>query len=80
MKPETKFKAGGITATVWQNISEKGTYATVKLARSYMDKDKAWKETNSFRETDIPKAALVLQEAYKYLQLKSNKEVTVAAV
>ncbi len=74
VQPETKFKAGSVTATVWQNKGEKGTYATVKLSRSYMDRDSSWKETNSFREGDIPKAELVLQEAYRYLQLKGKKE------
>jgi hypothetical protein len=79
-QPDAKFRAGGVTATVWQNRGEKGTYATVKLSRSYMDKDNSWKETNSFRESDIPKAALVLNEAYKYLQLnKGSKAVEMVA-
>jgi hypothetical protein len=72
MNPEKKFRAGGVSATIWQNTSEKGTYATIKLSRSYLDKDKAWKETNSFKQADLPKAALVLNEAFKYLQLKGE--------
>ncbi|MFH1450977.1 MAG: hypothetical protein ABIF92_03275 [archaeon] len=72
MNPEKKFRAGGVSATIWQNTSEKGNYATVKLSRSYLDKDKAWKETNSFKQTDLPKAVLVLQKAYEYLQLKGD--------
>ncbi|MAG15586.1 hypothetical protein CMO88_00840 [Candidatus Woesearchaeota archaeon] len=74
MQPETKFKAGGVSATIWQNTSAKGNYATVTLSRSYMDKDKNWKETNSYKVTDLPKVALVLSKAYEHLQL--NKKAT----
>jgi len=73
-KPEMKFKAGAISATVWSNQSEKGLYASVRLSRTYLDKDKSWKETNTFRENDLPKAALVLNEAYRYIQMKNQNE------
>ena len=70
MQPEKKFRAGGVSATVWQNKSEKGDYATITLSRTYMDKDKNWKETNSYKVSDLPKVALVLHKAYEHLQLK----------
>jgi len=72
MQPEKKFKAGGVSATIWQNTSVKGNYATVTLSRSYMDKDKNWKETNSYNVTDLPKVALVLAKAYEHLQLNKK--------
>jgi hypothetical protein len=73
-QPEKKFRAGGITATVWKNDSEKGSYGTVQLNRSYMDKDNQWKTTASLRMNDLPKASLLLQKAYEYLALKGEAE------
>ena len=74
MQPEKKFRAGGVSATIWQNASEKGTYATVTLSRSYVDKDNNWKETSSYKVTDLPKVALVLAKAYEHLQLNKKAE------
>jgi hypothetical protein len=76
-KPEKKFRAGAVTATIWRNTSEKGSYGSVQLERSYMDKDKKWKSTGSLRLNDIPKASLVLQKAYEYLTVKEkvNEEI-----
>ncbi|GIU69263.1 MAG: hypothetical protein KatS3mg002_0499 [Candidatus Woesearchaeota archaeon] len=37
-------------------------------------KDDEWKQTNSLRITDIPKAVLVLTKAYEYLALNSEEE------
>jgi hypothetical protein len=72
-QPEMKFRAGAVTATVWQNKGVKdGTetsYSTVSLERSYKDKSDAWKSTSTLRIADLPKAALVLNKAYEYLVL-----------
>ena len=66
--PDKKFKAGGVTATVWKGVSPKGaTYFNVQLGRSYKDKDNNWKTTSSFRESDVPKAVVLLQKAYEYV-------------
>ena len=74
MQPEKKFKAGSVAATVWQNEGKNGKYAMVKLSRTYRDKENNWKETNSFREADIPKAKLVLGKAYEHLQFNSPEQ------
>lgn len=70
---EKKFRAGAISATVWKNVTAKDgqtfDYNTVSLERSYKDQSGAWKNTPSMRLNDLPKAALVLQEAFRYLTL-----------
>lgn len=68
--PEKKFRAGPISATVWRNMTEKGSYASVQLSRSYKDASNAWKSTGSLRVNDLPKATVVLNKAYEYLVLK----------
>ena len=74
MQPEKKFRAGLVSATIWKNQGAKGSYATVTLSRAYLDKENNWKDTNSYKATDLPRAALVLNEAFKYLQLKNGTE------
>ena len=76
--PEKKFRAGAIAATVWANETvrdgKKISYKTISFERSYKDKDDTWKQTNSLRITDIPKAVLVLSKAYEYLALNNDEE------
>jgi hypothetical protein len=74
--PEKKFRAGAISATVWQNNGQSNktgqpvVYRTISLERGYKDKNGEWKSTSSFRINDLPRAALVLNEAYRYIVLK----------
>lgn len=74
-QPEKKFSAGAVVATVWQNqgTTKDGQavgYKTVSLQRRYKDKEGNWKNANSFRVSDLPRAALVLQKAFEYSVLK----------
>lgn len=70
MQPDKKFKAGAISATVWENKQDSFSYFTVSLERNYKDKMGSWKTTNSMRINDLPKAKLALEKAYEYLVLK----------
>ncbi|MBR9692667.1 hypothetical protein GOV07_01915 [Candidatus Woesearchaeota archaeon] len=73
-QPVKKFRAGAITATVWDNEAKEGegTYKTVSFERSYKDKEGAWQRTTSLRMNDLPKASLVLQKAYEYIALATE--------
>lgn len=79
--PEKKYRAGGISATVWLNKGQSATgeeteYRTISLERSYTDKEGKWQSTNSMRVNDIPKACVTLQQAYEFLVLQQDiKEV-----
>jgi len=42
-----------------------------KINKAYKE-DEDWKHTNSFSIEDLPKIALVANEAYKYIRLKST--------
>ncbi len=74
--PEKKFKAGAITATIWKNKGTSSTgeptdYFTISFERTFKDKVTGdWKKTNSLRQSDLPKAILVLNKAYEFLTLK----------
>lgn len=76
--PEKKFRAGAVSATIWQNKSqskegEEVEYQTISLDRNYKDKAGQWQTTNSFRVNDLPKAVVVMQKAYEYLVLKEQE-------
>lgn len=77
-KPEHTIRSGAITATIWKNTGTKDkkeyTYYSVNLERSYKDKEDEWQKTGSLRSQDLPKAILVLQKAYEYLNLKREEE------
>ncbi|MBW2986638.1 hypothetical protein KY333_04680 [Candidatus Woesearchaeota archaeon] len=77
-KPEKKYKAGAVSATVWKNEGQKNgksfAFHTISLSRAYKDKDNNWKNSSSLRPGDLPKAALVLSKAYEYLTMNSVEE------
>lgn len=79
-RPEKKFSTGAISAAVWCNETVKdgkaSSFHTVSLQRSYKKGDK-WETTQSFRLNDLPKAALVIEEAYKYLVMHRAEEQVV---
>ena len=73
--PEKKYKAGPVTATIWKNEATrkdgtKGEFYTIQLDRNYKDKEGNWKSTNSLRVNDLPRAVLVLNKSYEFLNFK----------
>ncbi|MGM5485022.1 MAG: hypothetical protein ACQEP1_04080 [Nanobdellota archaeon] len=72
--PEKKFVASPVSATIWKNKSEKDgkefSFETVSLERNFKDKNGEWKSTSNMRVNDLPKAALVLNKAYEYLNME----------
>ncbi len=71
-QPEKKFRAGAVSATIWLNqgqnkkTGEINNYRTISIQRGYKDKNDQWQNTNSLRINDLPRAALVLKQAYEY--------------
>jgi hypothetical protein len=73
-KPEEKFRAGAISATIWKNKGNKAgketEFYSVKLERRYKDNNDQWQSTESLGINDIPKAILVLQKSFDYIATK----------
>ena len=74
--PEKKFRAGAISATVWKNDGQKGSYRSVQLTRSFRDKSEQWKTTSTFRINDLPKVALVASKAFEYLAMSDHGQTS----
>lgn len=75
-KPEKKFRAGAVSATIWKNKGKKANgeefeYSTISIDRNYKDGED-WKTSNSFRVNDLPKLGAVADLAYKYLVSKEE--------
>ncbi len=72
-KPEKKFQAGGIEASIFENeTSQNGKPIKIKkvaFQKRYKSSDGSWKSTSSLDINDLPKAILVLSKAYEYLAL-----------
>ena len=68
-KPVAKFKAGMVSAAIWENqIEVKGKTVTILKAtvqRRYKDKDGDWKSSQSFSRNEIPLAIYCLQQAFE---------------
>lgn len=89
-RPEKKFVAGAVSATVWKNSSNMGAassgmpenanYYTISLQRAYKDKSGNWKTSASLRANDLPKASLVLNKAYEYMVFKDSADSADSAV
>lgn len=75
-QPEKKFRAGGVVATVWKNVQKNKEgkefeVYSINVDRTYKDGDE-FKQTSSMKVNDLPKLALVANEAYAYLNLKDS--------
>lgn len=69
-KPIQKLCAKGITVSVWENEGKEGTtFKTVQIQRSYKDKEGNWKNTDIFRESDIPTLSALLQDTYSKMAI-----------
>ena len=78
-KPEKKFNCGSISASIWANTKvvngEMVKLYSATINKAFKEGDE-WKHTNSFNIEDLPKVALVANEAYKYIRLKSPEPDT----
>ena len=76
-KPIKNIKAGCVQVAIWKNKGkDESEFNSITIKKSYTKDDgKTWGETDSFNTKDLPKAILCLQEAYKELVLKENKEI-----
>jgi len=78
-KPIKIFKAGAVKASVFENLNlVKGVETkmyNVVVTKTYKDKEDNWKSTNSFSVFyELPKVILVLEKAYEFVVMMSEKE------
>jgi hypothetical protein len=69
----------GVKSAVWRNEREEGGRTvirhTVRISRSYHDQQTGkWVETDYYYPNDLPRVALVAQQAFEYIVLQESEE------
>jgi hypothetical protein len=62
-RPVEKVRIGNITAAIFENSGQKGTFYSVKLERSYKEGE-TWKNSDSLGRDDLLVAAKALDKAH----------------
>ena len=70
-KPVAKFRAGQVSAAIWENEvtvnGKKAVMLKASVERRYKDKDGQWKSSNSFSRNEIPLAVYCLQKSFEHI-------------
>ena len=75
--PIAKFRAGQVSAALWENEIQTGgrtvTILKATIQRRYRDTDGNWKSSTSFSRNEIPLAVHCLQKAFeKIIELQQE--------
>ena len=65
--PVDRIRAGSVTASIWENVTEKGTRTSVTVQRSYKDKDGKWHNIDNYSGPELLELAHVALKAYDRL-------------
>lgn len=74
-KPVHEIRLGRITAAIWENEGQKGTFHNVTICRLYKDGDD-WKRSDSFGRDDLPLVVKVADVAHTWIhqQMQADSE------
>jgi len=77
-KPIKDFRAGNVQASVWRNEVEKNGQTvvrhSVRIQKQFRKEGGDYENTEYYFPDDLPKLALVAQEAFRFLSLKESKD------
>ena len=66
-KPEFTYRLGNLSATIWQNQTEKGTYYRTEIVRNYRDTKGTWQTSSSFGHDELLNVAKLAERAEEYI-------------
>ena len=72
--PEKRFSARPIAVTVWRKEKGNGATREISISRRFKDKNGCWVATGILRLNDIPKAVMLLQDAYRFIATNPNAD------
>lgn len=67
-KPLQHIRVGSVRASIWENHSEKGSFLSVTVSRSYKDRSGQWKHGQSYRGRDLDALIDCAQEAKAFIR------------
>ena len=81
-KPVAKFKAGQVSAALWENevttkTGRKVTVLKATMERRYKDRDGQWKSSGSLGRNEIPLAIYCLQKCFERIVEGESEDGTV---
>ena len=65
--PLRTLRLGRIKAAVWENTTEQRAFYNVTFARTYMDGDKKFRDTDSFGRDDLLLVAKLADQAHTFI-------------
>ena len=66
-KPLATFRHRKISAAVFENTGEKGTYFSVSVRKRYKPDEGDWQTTNSFQRDELPVLMELVRQAYAFI-------------
>lgn len=66
-RPEQSLRYGPVEAAIWRNHGENGDFLNTTFTRHYRQGDD-WKQTDSFREQDLPTLSKLAADAHTAIQ------------
>ncbi len=66
-RPEQSLRYGAVEAAIWRNNGENGDYLNTTVTRHYRQEEE-WKQTESFREQDLPTLSKIAADAHSAIQ------------
>ena len=75
--PVAKIRDGLITASIWEQQSEKGAFYSVTFERRYKDADGNWKSSHSYDSRDLLTLSKLADLAHtKILEAQSESDTS----
>jgi hypothetical protein len=72
-KPTHTLRCGNIKATIWQNVSEKGSFFATTFSRPFKDQAGEWRNGTSFGLSDLEALLTVAREAKEWMAAHALK-------
>jgi hypothetical protein len=72
-KPANMLRCGNIRATIWQNVSEKGSFFATTFSRPFKDKSGAWRNGTSFGLNDLEALVSIARDAKEWIAAHALK-------
>jgi hypothetical protein len=66
-QPANTLRCGNIKATIWENVSEKGSFFSTTFSRPFKDQSGAWHNGTSFGLNDLEALVSIAREARDWI-------------
>lgn len=66
-RPEQNLRYGAVEAAIWRNQGESGDFLNTTFTRHFRQGED-WKQTDSFREQDLPTLSKIAADAHTAIQ------------